>query len=112
MATINIKELQEQNRIEEHEWNSIISILLKPLLNINIMHSQDLLLQLSSFIDKYLELHLEHNKEEKLRLIQFIDKLNLQIELSSLAKKEIEMGNIEIAGKRLGKKSQSSFNGS
>ncbi len=48
-------------------------------------------------------------KKEKLELINFIDKMNIQKELLELQKEETNISQIETAGKRLGKKSQSAF---
>lgn len=44
-----------------------------------------------------------------MNLINFIDKINMQKELLQLKRNEIGISEIQIAGKRLGKKSQSAF---
>jgi len=49
------------------------------------------------------------DKELKLQLIKVISKLNMQKELLELAGGKINLDDIEMAGKRLGKKSQSAF---
>lgn len=49
------------------------------------------------------------SKEEKLHLIKYISKLKMQQELLEIASGEVNLDDIKIAGKRLGKKSQSAF---
>ena len=49
------------------------------------------------------------SKENKLRLIKFVSKLNSQKEFLELASGEINLDDIQRAGKKLGKKSQSAF---
>ena len=56
-----------------------------------------------------MDLHVESSKQSRLTLIDFIDKLNMQKELLALDKGESTIAEIKLAGRRLGKKSQSAF---
>lgn len=74
-----------------------------------LVKKEELLSHFGQFLEKYLELEFLSSKKEKLELINFIDKINLQKELLELLKNESHFSQIQKAGQKLGKKSQSAF---
>jgi len=113
---ISQKEIKNINAIEQEEFDSISKMLLssltmdKSVKGSSILNKKEELLDhFTTFLEKYLELHLFNSSENKLKLINFIDKLSTQKELLELRKSGVKYSEIELAGQRLGKKSQSAF---
>ena len=111
-----VEKLEKQNNIQEQEFDNVMSNVFKSFLIKGIYKSgtyldkkEELLNYFTQFLEKYLELQFISSKKDKLDLINFIDKINMQRELLELKKNEIEISQIQIAGRRLGKKSQSAF---
>lgn len=111
-----IKELEKNNAIEKNEFDNITKMLLESFLiksddkSISFVIMKEALLEhFTMFLEKYLQLHFLTSSQDKLQLINFIDKLNMQRELLELEKGKINLSDIDLAGQRLGKKSQSAF---
>ena len=111
-----IEKLERQNNIQEQEFDSIMSNVFQSFLikkdyksGTYLGKKEELLSYFTQFLEKYLELQFTNSKKDKLELINFIDKINMQRELLELQRNEIDISQIRIAGRRLGKKSQSAF---
>ena len=111
-----LQSIKDHNQINDEELHNITQIMLDSFV-VNgqyknesfVSKKETLISSFSNFIEQYLKLHFTGTKERKLQLIKFISKLNMQKELLELASGEINMDDIQMAGKRLGKKSQSVF---
>jgi hypothetical protein len=112
-----IEKIEKQNNIEEQEFGQIMSKLVFQsfLVNSNnkshnfLDKKEELIIYFTQFLEKYLDLQFISSKKDKLDLINFIDKMNMQRELLELQRNETDISKIQLAGKRLGKKSQSAF---
>ncbi|MGV3684468.1 MAG: hypothetical protein ACO1NS_02505 [Daejeonella sp.] len=107
---------KQKNQINDEELLEITQIMFNSFkINRNykdltyVSKKETLISLFSSFIEQYLKMNFTGSKENKLRLIKFVSKLNSQKELLELASGEISLDDIQKAGKRLGKKSQSAF---
>ncbi len=65
--------------------------------------------EIISLLEKYLELNIAKGKSQKLKIINVLDKLHFRKEVLEIIKSEIDFGDIEKVGNRIGKKSQSAF---
>ncbi|HBL80436.1 MAG TPA: hypothetical protein DDZ79_11195, partial [Aequorivita sp.] len=65
--------------------------------------------EIISLLEKYLELDIVKDKSQKLEIIDVLDKLRFRKEVLEVIKSKIKFNDIEKAGNRLGKKSQSAF---
>ncbi len=65
--------------------------------------------EIISLLEKYLELDIVKDKSQKLEIIDVLDKLRFRKEVLEVIKFKIKFNDIEKAGNRLGKKSQSAF---
>ncbi len=74
-----------------------------------ILTKKDFLASFSDLIEQYLKLNFSGTKENKLHLIKIVSKLHMQKELLELASAETNLEDIQKAGKRLSRKSQSAF---
>jgi len=113
-----IQETQNRNRIEKHDIDSLSNILFASISvkghyknTIQLEKKEKLIDAFSTFVEQLMELHLTASKENKLKLINFIDKLNMQKELLELEKGETTISGIQTAANRLGRKTQSAFEG-
>ena len=111
-----IERLEKQNNIQEEEFDNVMSNVFQSFLVKKFYKSgnyldkkEELLNYFTQFLEKYLKLQFINSKKDKVDLINFIDKINMQRELVELQRNEIDISQIKIAGKRLGKKSQSAF---
>ncbi len=114
MTTLEIEKQASQFSDEElHEVTKIMFASLTYNSNqrdlIYILTQKALLASFSDFIEQYLKSNFSGTRENKLRLIKFVSKLNLQKELLELASGETNLKDIQKAGRRLGRKSQSAF---
>ena len=111
-----LEKLEKQNTIEEQEFDRMSKFVFNSfLINRNykshnyLNKKEEMIISFTQFLEKYLELQFLSSKKDKLELINFIDKINMQKELVELQRNEISILQIRLAGKRLGKKSQSAF---
>ena len=111
-----IEKLEQQNTIEEWEFDQMSKIVFQSFLihrnykSHNLLDKkEELISYFTQFLEKYLELQFLSSKKEKLELINFIDKMNMQKELLELQRNETDLVQIKLAGKSLGRKSQSAF---
>jgi hypothetical protein len=111
-----LQKIENLNKIDQQEFDHITKILLESFLikrsytsNSFLSKKEELLDKFSAFLETYLELHFTNSKLTKLELINFIDKINMQKELLEMAKGDLKISDIKLAGSRLGKKSQSAF---
>jgi hypothetical protein len=112
-----IEKIEKQNNIEEQEFDHIMSKLVFQSFLVNKSYKshnfldkkEELIIHFTQFLEKYLNLQFISSKKDKLDLINFIDKMNMQRELLELQRNETDISQIQLAGKRLGKKSQSAF---
>lgn len=116
MTTLEFE--KQKSQINERELWEITQIMLSSFLvkrnykDLSLVSKKETLISsFSSFIEQYLKMNFSGSKENKLRLIKFVSKLNSQKELLELASGENNLENIRRAGIRLGKKSQSAFEG-
>ena len=111
-----IAAVKRSSQINDEEFREISQIIFRSFI-INgeykshsyISKKEILLNSFSEFIEQYLKLNFSGSKENKVRLIKFISKLKMQKELLELASGETSWENIQTAGERLGRKSQSAF---
>lgn len=111
-----IEKLEQQNNIQEEEFDNVMSNVFQSILirkdyksEIYLGKKEELLNCFIQFLEKYLELQFINSKKDKLALINFIDKINMHKELLELQRNKIDISQMRIAGKRLGKKTQSAF---
>ena len=116
--TAVLDKLEKENRIDQQDFDRVAKLVYHSFLinietnyksNIILDKKEELLVSFSQFLEKYLELQFLNSKKDKLELINFIDKMNMQKELLELQKNETNISQIQEAGQRLGKKSQSAF---
>ena len=111
-----LQAVKKTNQIDNEELHEITKIMFDSFF-INdeyksqsyVAKKEQLIDSFSTFIQQYLKLNFSGSKEKKLLLMKFVAKLNMQKELLELASGEINLKDIEKAGKELGKKSQSAF---
>ncbi|ANI88841.1 hypothetical protein A9P82_05780 [Arachidicoccus ginsenosidimutans] len=116
MTTAAIRRFSKENIIEEDEFDNAMSNVFHAISinrtyksEVHIEKKDELLVDLTQLLKKYLTLQLGISKKDKLDFIKLIDKMNLQRELLELQRNELNISQIRIAGKRLGKKAQSAF---
>ena len=114
MITIDEK-VERSNRIKETEFKNVSSLIYNSFLvtsysRAKAIENKDILInEFIDFLSKYFESDLIKDDSEKTYLLNLIDKLTLQKEFIQLRRKEITQTNLQQAGRRLGKKSQSAF---
>lgn len=111
-----LEKIEQKNNIEEQEFGKMSKLLFQSFIITKKYKSftflgkkEELINYFTEFLEKFLDLQLVTSKRDKLELINFIDKMNVQKELLELKKNQITPAEIQLAGKRLGKKSQSAF---
>jgi len=113
-----LQALKDDNHISDEELHEITKFILNSFIvrgqyknEAYVAKKESLISSFTEFIEQYLALHFTGTRERKLQLIKFISKLNMQKELLELASGATNLDDIKKAGKRLGKKSQSAFEG-
>ena len=111
-----LQTVNESSQIDSEKLHGIMKIMFDSFIvngdyknQSNVLEKEKMLDSFSSFIQQYLNLNLSGSKDEKLRLMKLVAKLNMQKDLLELANGETKLEDIQSAGKRLGKKSQSAF---
>lgn len=111
-----LEKYENENTLEEQDFDKVSKLMFQSFLikrnykSHNFLDKkEELISYFTEFLEKYLELQFLNSKKDKLSLIDFIDKMNMQKELVELKKNETTLEEIEIAGKSLGRKSQSAF---
>jgi len=112
MATL--QSIKDLNQINDEELHNIAQIMLDSFVvkdnNESVISKKEIIItSFANFMEQYLKLHFIGSKERKAQLIKFISKLKMQKELLEIASGEISLDDIQMAGKRLSKKSQSAF---
>ena len=74
-----------------------------------VQKKEEMVDEVISVMEKFLELNIVKDKSQKLEMIDVLDKLYFKKEVLELLKSEIKLKDIQEAGNRLGKKSQSAF---
>ncbi|MBI3517742.1 MAG: hypothetical protein HY062_00095 [Bacteroidetes bacterium] len=109
-------EIRTLNKIGQNELKGISDILFhsfeikKDYRDKKTINKKEFLIEgFVEYLKKYLELNPKMSRKDKLEIIHFIDKLKIQTEILELLSGNLTESGITIAGKRLGKKSQSAF---
>lgn len=111
-----IEKYENDNTLKAHDFDEFSKLMFQSFLRKNdyknnelLKKKEELIASLTQFLEKFLELQFLDSKKDRLNLIDLIDKMNIQKELIELQKNQINLKEIEAAGKSLGKKSQSAF---
>lgn len=111
-----VEKYRDKIQFKENELDNVIHTIVnftninKDYKSVSIIDKKEEMIDLIiPLLQKYLELNISMNKDTKLEIINVVDKFNFRKEILEILKGNIDINDIEKAGMRLGKKSQSAF---